>query len=65
MIIKFHFMQYSRLEHDDLISRNCFVTLMILSDYERLLRVTKFCWENNYLPSMIFLLQKSLLKIVL
>ena len=27
MIINFHFMQYSGLEHDDLISCKCFVTL--------------------------------------
>ena len=34
MIINFCFMQYSWLEHDDLISCKYFVTfLMILSDY--------------------------------
>ena len=27
MILNFHFMQYSLLEHDDLISCKCFVTL--------------------------------------
>ena len=26
MIINFHFLQHSLLEHDDLISRKCFVT---------------------------------------
>ena len=33
MIIKFHFMQYSLLEHDDMITRKCFVTFY--DDFER------------------------------
>ena len=43
--------------------------MMILSDYARILQVTKFCGggggNNNYLPSMIFLYTKYLFKIVL
>ena len=34
MITHFHFMQYFLLEHDDLISGKCFVTLY--DDFERL-----------------------------
>ena len=39
--------------------------MIISSDYSRILRVLKLCGENNYLPSMIFFLQKTLFKIVL
>ena len=35
MIINFHFLQHSLLEHDDLISCKYFVT-MISSDYNRI-----------------------------
>ena len=45
MIINFHFMQYFLLEHDDLNLCKCFVTFYddFLSDYDRILRVSKFC----------------------
>ena len=37
MIINFHFLQHSLLEHDDLISCKYFVTvIMISSDYKRI-----------------------------
>ena len=38
--------------------------ILIISDYDRLLRVKKNLRENNYLPSMIFLYRKSLFKII-
>ena len=28
--------------------------MIISSDYDGILRILKFCGENNYLPSMIF-----------
>ena len=34
MIINFHFLEYSLLEHDDLISCKCFVTFY--NDFKRL-----------------------------
>ena len=39
--------------------------MMILSDYDRILRVSKFCGENNYLPSIIFTYRKTLFKLFL
>ena len=45
MIINFHFLQHSLLEHDYLISCKYFVTIMISSDYNRIPLVLKFCWK--------------------
>ena len=55
MIMKFHFMQYFLLEHDDLHSSRSLVTIyddfeldarlfliQVLSDYERFLRILEF-----------------------
>ena len=37
--------------------------MMISSDYDRILGVSKFLHENNYLPSMIFFQKKPYAKL--
>ena len=57
MIINFHFLPHSLLEHGDLTSCKYFVTnfIMISSDYDRIMSMSfKILRKNNYLPSMIF-----------
>ena len=39
--------------------------MMILSHNDRILRISNFCGENNYLPSMKFYYRKSLFKTVI